>query len=59
MSGVVEFFAMGGHGGYVWSAWILAALALAVNAASAVREKRRALDEARRAAMEEGEGENL
>ena len=57
MSGVLEFFAMGGHGGYVWSAWILAALALAVNAASAVREKRRALDEARRAENRGGESE--
>ena len=57
MSGVSEFFAMGGHGPYVWSAWILAALALAGNAAAAVREKRRALEEARRAKSRGGESE--
>ena len=54
MSGVSEFFAMGGHGPYVWGAWVLAALILAANAAAAARAKRQALDEARQA-----EGENL
>ena len=49
MSGVSEFLAMGGHGPYVWGAWILAALILAANAAAAARDKRRALDEARQA----------
>ena len=53
MSGVSEFFAMGGHGPYVWGAWVLAALILAANAAAAARDKRQALDEARQA-----EGEN-
>ena len=49
MSGVSEFLAMGGHGPYVWGAWILAALVLAANAAAAARDKRRALDEVRQA----------
>ena len=49
VSGVSEFLAMGGHGPYVWGAWILAALVLAANAAAAARDKRRALDEARQA----------
>ena len=49
VSGVSEFLAMGGHGPYVWGAWILAALVLAANAAAAARDKRRALDEVRQA----------
>ena len=49
VSSVSEFLAMGGHGPYVWGAWILAALVLAANAAAAARDKRRALDEVRQA----------
>ena len=54
MSGVAEFFAMGGHGPYVWSAWGLAVLALAANLHAALAEKRRA----RKNARERRDGDN-
>ena len=47
MSGAAEFFAMGGHGPYVWSAWGLAVLALAANLFAALADKRRARKDAR------------
>lgn len=43
-----EFLAMGGHGGYVWSAYGITLLVLAINAWAAVRRHKRALDDARR-----------
>ena len=42
-----EFLAMGGHGGYVWSAYGLTFLILLITGWSAVRRYRRALNEAR------------
>lgn len=55
MSGLVEFLAMGGYGPYVWGAWGLAALTLAGNLFAALREKRRARENARAAARADGD----
>lgn len=38
-----EFFAMGGHGGYVWSAYGITLLVLVINGWAARRRFRRAL----------------
>jgi heme exporter protein D len=45
---VSEFLAMGGHGGYVWSAYGITLAVLAINAWAAVRRHRRALEAAQR-----------
>ncbi len=42
-----EFLAMGGHGGYVWSAYGITLLILAINAWAALRRHSKALDAAR------------
>ena len=42
-----EFLAMGGHGGYVWSAYGLTFLILLLTGWSASRRFRRAIDHAR------------
>lgn len=43
-----EFLSMGGHGGYVWSAYGITLLVLALNAWAAVRRHAKAVDAARR-----------
>ena len=55
MSELANFLHMGGHGPYIWSAWALTALALAANAVLAVREKRRALNQAQSESETESE----
>ena len=42
-----EFLAMGGHGGYVWSAYGITLLILGLNAWAAVRRHAKAMDAAR------------
>ncbi len=42
-----EFLAMGGHGAYVWSAYGITLIVLAVNAWTAVRRHSKALEAAR------------
>jgi len=46
-----EFFAMGGYALYVWGAYGLTALLIAVEVWSGVRRRRRALEDARDAAQ--------
>ena len=42
-----EFLAMGGHGAYVWSAYGITLIVLAVNAWTAVRRHSKAIEAAR------------
>ncbi|WP_192035383.1 heme exporter protein CcmD [Halomonas sp. YLGW01] len=42
------FFAMGGHGAYVWAAWAVTALAMAGSVMHARAERRRLLRDLRR-----------
>ena len=44
-----EFFAMGGHGGYVWSAYGITLLILTLNGWAAVRRHKQAINAARQA----------
>ena len=48
----MEFIAMGGHGGYVWSAYGITLAVLAINGWAAVRRHRNALSVARRSVVE-------
>ena len=47
MSGVSEFFAMGGHGPYVWSAWALVVIGLAGAVWRTLSERKAARDTAK------------
>lgn len=49
---MAEFFAMGGYGSYVWSAYALCAVVLIVNARAARRAARAALDALARERLE-------
>jgi heme exporter protein D len=49
-----EFFEMGGYGRYVWGAYSLTVLIMAVEVAQVVRRRRRALAQARAMADTEG-----
>ena len=40
MAGVSEFFAMGGHAGFIWPAWIIAVLVLTGLVAQSLRTLR-------------------
>ena len=56
MSAAAAFFAMGGHGLYVWGAWGLSVLALTGVLLSALRAKHRALNSARARRDDEDDG---
>jgi heme exporter protein D len=45
---MAEFFAMGGHGAYVWSAYGITLVVLVINGWMAVRRHRKAVDAALR-----------
>lgn len=49
---MMEFLAMGGHGGYVWSAYGITLIVLTLNGWAARRRHLRALAEARQATAE-------
>ena len=49
-----EFFEMGGYGRYVWGAYSVTALIMAVEVALVVRRRRRALAQAREMVDTEG-----
>jgi len=49
MATISEYFAMGGHGSYVWSAYGITLLVLLLSGWAASQRHRRALREARRA----------
>lgn len=48
MNALMTFLAMGGYGGYVWSAFAITAIVLAANLVYALRQKQKALRHSRK-----------